>query len=107
MKFYINISQLGKEETECNEPDCCRLTFFGKNILITEKFFNELLFHKNVMLIPELHDKENLIFNFSNYFQKTIDFTVFSVVENEYSKVLQCELNSYNNFDENDNDYPF
>lgn len=107
MKFYINISQLGKEETECNEPDCCRLTFFGKNILISEKFFTELLFHKNVMLLPEMHDNESLIFNFSIYFQKTIDFTVLSVVETEDSKILQCELNYYYELDENDKDYPF
>ncbi len=57
------------------------------------------------MIIPEIHQNENLVPNTERYFQKTIDFTVVDFKETSTSKVLICELNAYVTTD--DGDDPF
>ena len=95
MQYYINICRLGKDESECKEPNCCRQTFWKKNIPITEPFYRDLLLYKNVMIILEIHQNGNLIPNIERYFQKDVEFTLRDIKETDTSKVLICELNAY------------
>lgn len=95
MVYYINICSLGGNENICYDIDCCRLTFWNKDILITENFYKELLKERNVMLIPEMHKDENLIPDMEHYFQKTIDFTIVDEKLTSNRKVLTCKLNAY------------
>lgn len=95
MRYYLNICKIEKDELICLEADCCRRTFWDKEIEITEKFFTELSRHREAMLIPEMDKKDNLILDFAIYFDRTIEF---SVVENKFSPdrtILICKLDAY------------
>ena len=95
MQYYININSLGGNEQACLEIDCCRDTFWNRDIEITAVFYNDLKKHKEVMLIPELHEHGGLVFNFKNFFEKTIEFTVVQESISIDRCTLFCELNAY------------
>lgn len=105
LKHFININKLGKDEQECFDQDCCRKTFWGRDIEVSKKFYLELREHKAVMLIPEIHKDDGLILNLPLYFDRTIEFTVINEEQSYDSITLFCELNSY--FIPNPSDNPF
>jgi len=102
MKYFINIClpMLERDDETKNK-------FWKKDIRISEKFFHELIREKEVMLIPELVDKNELIPNFSHYFDKTIEFSVIKTEIVAEKGTLICKLHAYFKYESHQDDAPF
>ena len=102
MEYYINIGSFCPSLEAMDLDKSVINSFWKKNLRITDDFYQNLIKHKEVLIMPELDNVNECIINFNKYFYKSIGFSVKEIVTCTTHTTINCELLSYCDFDDND-----